>query len=125
MCPLLKKSPGRRGALLIEAAAAMAILAGGLVTVMQSFAVQRRAVTYNMDATQAVLALQSRVGALYAGARTDQLPVPVRNVHQQGADGPKELPEVGLAILSAPLGASLARTLDIAVYARKSLNRGL
>jgi type II secretory pathway pseudopilin PulG len=116
---------GRKGSLLIEAVAAMGILAVGLVMVMQTFATQRRGVSYNGDATQALLALQSRLGAVYAGIKPHELSAADRKVAQHISDAPLKVGGLKQVDLTAPVGGTSARTLDVTVYIRSDQNKGL
>ena len=109
---------GRKGSLLIEAVVAMGILAIGLLMLMQAFATQRRGVSYNADVTLTLLALQSRLGAVYAGFRTDQLSGPGQEVKQHSRDAPGNIEGLKQVDMAADVGDLSRRTLDLTVYVR-------
>ncbi len=115
----------RKGSLLIEAVVAMGILAVGLLMLMQAFATQRRGVSYNTDVTLTLLALQSRLGAVYAGVQPDQLAGPGQKVKQHSSDAPGKIAGLKQVDMVADIGDSSRRTLDSTVYARADQVKGL
>jgi tryptophan 2,3-dioxygenase len=111
--------------LLLEAAVACGVLAVGLVGVMQSFAMQRRAVTANAQMTQMLLVLQTCTGAVYAGVRPDQGSCSGTQVRRTSRDEPlgiSGLKQVHLALYS---GGSSGESRSLVFYVRDSSGRGL
>lgn len=62
-----KRRRGREGSLLIEALAAVTVLAVGVVTVMGAFALQRQGVSRHQAVTRGLFAVEDEMAARWAG----------------------------------------------------------
>lgn len=123
MCLCGKKIPENKGSLLLEAVVACGVLAAGLLALMQSFAVQRQAVSTNILRTEEFFLLQSKCAAVYAGVRGEQavsLQGAVKSTRKENALGIGGLRYVELGFLPAQAKTE-GRPLEF--YVRRNADR--
>lgn len=120
-----KKLTASRGSFLLEAVVACGVLAVGLVWVMQSLAMQRRAVTANAQMTQMLMVLQTCAGAVYAGVRPDQASCASDKVRRTSRDEPLGIGGLKQVELVFNSGDSLKAASSLVFYVRDINGGGL